>query len=172
MSSFGRKSESVKATINPLLAMLCDNVVKYFDISLINGLRRRPEQNRLYDVGLSQKQWPYSNHNVKDEDAPFPDNLSMAVDATPYPIPEGWGDLRSQNAFARDLEWKERVKFYQMMAVFKFEWARLKEKYANLKDYELRFGADWDGDNDFRDQTFDDLPHIELKKIANTLSDN
>lgn len=165
MPSFGRKSESVKATLNPFLAALCDNVVEYFDISLINGLRLRPEQNRLYDLGLSQKKWPDSKHNVKDEDAPFPDNLSMAVDVTPYPIPEGWGDLRSQNAFARDLEWKERVKFYQMVAIFKYEWARMQKTYAGMQGYKLRFGADWDGDNDYRDQGFDDLNHIELVKI-------
>ena len=29
---------------------------------------------------------------------------------------------------------------------------------------ELRWGGDWDGDFDRHDQTFDDLPHLELKR--------
>lgn len=165
MPSFGRKSSAVKETLHPYLALLCDAVVEFYDISLIQGLRRKAEQNRLYSLGLSQKQWPDSNHNVEDENAPSPDNLSMAVDATPFPIPEGWGDLKSQHAFARDLEWKERVKFYQMVAIFKYEWARMQTQYVGLQGYKLRFGADWDGDGDYRDQKFDDLPHVELVKI-------
>ena len=165
MPSFGRKSLEVRATINPWLALLCDGVVKFFDITLIQGIRSKEEQNELYGLGLSQLQWPDSNHNA-DETAAFPDNLSMAVDVSPFPIPEGWGDLKSKMILARDLQWKERVKFYQMMAVFKFEFAMMKDQYEELKNYELRFGADWDGDNDFRDQTFDDLPHIELIKIS------
>jgi peptidoglycan L-alanyl-D-glutamate endopeptidase CwlK len=31
-------------------------------------------------------------------------------------------------------------------------------------EHHIRWGGDWDGDQDFRDQTFDDLAHFELIK--------
>lgn len=165
MPKFGRKSQAVLETIHPYLGMVCDEVVRYNDISLLIGKRSKAEQDRLFAIGASKKQWPDSKHNVKDKNAKFPNDLSWAVDAAPYPIPEGWGDLKSQGKDARDLEWKERVKFYQMVALFKFAFAQLRAAGRIPAEYILRFGADWDGDNDFRDQTFDDLPHIELIKV-------
>ena len=165
MPSFGKKSRLVKETIHPHLSLLCDHVVEFFDITLLEGRRSKESQDELYLSGKSQKLWPESKHNVIDEDAPYPDNLSMAVDVAPWPIPEGWGDLISQEPIARDLQWKERVKFYMMVAVFKFAWAKMQKDNAELKRFKLRFGADWDGDNDLRDQTFDDLPHIELIEV-------
>lgn len=33
---------------------------------------------------------------------------------------------------------------------------------ARSLGYDLRWGGDWDGDRDFEDQTFIDLPHFEL----------
>lgn len=164
MPDFGRKSTEIRATINPVLGLLCDGVVKYHDISLIRGRCGKAEQNRLFDLGLSKLQWPHSNHNA-NEYSPFPDNLAMAVDAVPFPVPKGWGELRSKTTMARDIEWKERVKFYMMVAVFKYEWAQLQNKYKALREYKLRCGADWDGDNDFNDQNFDDLCHFEIVKI-------
>ncbi len=164
MPNFGRKSQEIKSTINPMLALLCDNVVKYFDITLIQGRRGKTEQNNLFADKLSQLQWPDSKHNA-DEFAQYPDDLSMAVDVAPWPIPFKWGDLKSRKVVARDLQWKERVKFYQMVAIFKYEWARIQDNNLSARNYELRFGADWDSDNDYRDQSFDDLPHIELEKV-------
>jgi len=174
MPKFGKKSSRIKATIHPYLALLCDNVVKYFDIALVNGLREKEEQNSLFEKKLSKLKWPLSKHNALPENK-FPDNLSKAVDVTPFPIPEKWGLLPGLNADKapitnEDLErinfaWKERVKFYQMAAVFKFVWSMLQESNPALKSFRLRFGIDWDGDSDFRDQEFDDLLHIELEEV-------
>ena len=161
MPSYGKKSLQIRSTIHPVLARLCDAVIKYYDHSLIYGIRIEEEQNDLFSRGLSKLAWPLSKHNA-DPLAPFPKNLSLAVDVAPYPIPEGWGDLKSRIILARDLEWKERVKFYELMAVFEFEWRRLKETYKGLEKYSLRFGKDWDGDHDYSDQDFDDLVHLEV----------
>jgi|TARA_R100000951_G_scaffold1557_5_gene3276 peptidoglycan L-alanyl-D-glutamate endopeptidase CwlK len=63
---------------------------------------------------------------------------SLAVDIAPYPI-----------------DWTDVNRFYFLGGVIK----------ATAKElgYDLRWGYDWDGDGDFKDQTFNDGPHFELK---------
>lgn len=157
MPSYGKASMNARATLHDVLKELCDRVVSYYNISLLVGHRPKSEQNKAFDSGKSSKQWPYSKHNRLP---------SLAVDAAPYPIPENWGDLDGKTLHARDLDWKERVKFYEMIAVFRFCWQQMLDAYPELANkYRLRFGADWDGDGDYRDQNFDDLPHIELVEI-------
>jgi hypothetical protein len=164
MPSFGKKSIKVKATLNPYLQMTCEYVIESFDISLLEGRRGKERQNSLFDLKKTNAKWPNGKHNA-DENAPFPDNLSMAVDAVPWPIPESWGELKSETIQTRDAEWLERVKFYQMTAVFKAAWARVQKEAPFSRKYRMRFGNDWDSDNDYTDQTFNDLVHVELELI-------
>lgn len=154
MPDFGMKSSEVLNTLHPVLQILCNRVVEHYDITLLTGHRNKEDQNKAFHNGVSSKMWPESRHNTLP---------SMAVDPSPWPIPEGWGDLDSKTPFARDLDWKERVKFYEMVAVFRFAWSQLCAERPEIADnYTLRFGADWDGDGDYRDQKFDDLVHIEI----------
>ena len=62
---------------------------------------------------------------------------SMAVDIAPYPI-----------------DWADTSRFYFM--------AGLIRQAAHDLGIKVRLGADWDGDGSFADQTFHDLPHVEL----------
>lgn len=62
---------------------------------------------------------------------------SLAVDAVPVPI-----------------NWNDREKFYYFAGIVKGVAAQLGIK--------IRWGGDWDGDNDLHDQTFFDLVHFEL----------
>ena len=62
---------------------------------------------------------------------------SHAVDAAPYPI--DWNDLK---------------RLYYFAGIVK--------GIASQKKIAIRWGGDWDGDNDFKDQTFNDLVHFEL----------
>jgi molybdopterin-guanine dinucleotide biosynthesis protein len=63
---------------------------------------------------------------------------SMAVDVAPYPV-----------------NWQDRERFYYL--------AGLVRAVADQMGIKVRWGGDWDQDQDFRDQTFDDLCHFELK---------
>lgn len=63
---------------------------------------------------------------------------SMAVDSALWPVPE-WEDLKS---------------FYYFAGVVK--------GIAMLMNIPIRWGGDWDSDNDLNDQTFNDLLHFEL----------
>jgi len=62
---------------------------------------------------------------------------SIAVDVAPYPI--NWDDL---------------ARFYYFAGIVK--------GIAFEMGIELRFGGDWDGDLEVKDQNFNDLPHFEL----------
>jgi peptidoglycan L-alanyl-D-glutamate endopeptidase CwlK len=62
---------------------------------------------------------------------------SLAVDVAPYPI--NWND-------------KERFYFF----------AGYVKAMADQMGIKIRWGGDWDGDTNVRDQTFMDLPHYEL----------
>lgn len=68
-----------------------------------------------------------------------PDGYSHAVDAMPFPI--DWNNTSRNYLFAG---------FIKGLAV--------------SMGINIRMGADWDGDFETKDQTFNDTPHFELKK--------
>jgi len=159
MAEFGTTSRQRLNTTHPLIQELCQRVVAVFDITIICGHRTKPEQEAAYLASASTKRWPSSKHNA------IP---SEAIDVAPWPLPNDWGDLKSMFPQERDKAWKERVKFYQMVTAFKICWQQLCDDFPEIgENFELRFGADWDGDNDYRDQTFDDLVHIEIVEKTN-----
>tara|TARA_R100000808_G_scaffold19230_1_gene41824 strand:- start:1371 stop:1760 length:390 start_codon:yes stop_codon:yes gene_type:complete len=63
---------------------------------------------------------------------------SIAVDVAPYPI-----------------DWEDRERFSYFAGFVKGVAWRL--------NIPIRWGGDWDGDNDLSDNNFDDLVHFELK---------
>ena len=81
MPKFGKKSKSRLRTCDDELQSLFNEVVKYFDCSVLVGYRGRNEQNTAYESGHSQVEWPNGKHNK---------NPSVAVDVAPYPI--DWDD--------------------------------------------------------------------------------
>jgi len=154
MAEFGKVSQKNLITTHPIMQELCQRVVIVFDITILYGHKDKPTQNAAFLSGASKKKWPDSTHNSLP---------SMAVDVAPWPIPENWGDLKSMFPQERDLAWKERVKFYQMVTAFQICWQQLCDDFPEIgENFDIRFGADWNGNNNFRDQTFDDLVHIEI----------
>lgn len=138
MPSFGKRSRERLNTCHPLLVQLCEEVVAHFDISVIEGARSKERQDDLFAQGWTKLRGGESKHNATNPETGEPE--SQAVDVVPYPFePEDWEDTR---------------KFYVMAGHFQAAAARL--------GIEIRWGGDWDGDGSFRDQTFHDLPHIEL----------
>jgi len=132
MPSFGRKSSENLNQCHPDLRRLFQEVVVKMDCSITCGIRRREDQEKAFDAGKSSKRWPDSKHNVEIES-----ELSMAVDAPPYPI--NWNDL---------------PRFYMFVGYVK--------RVADELGVRIRCGADWDMDGYTEDQRFHDLPHFEL----------
>lgn len=62
---------------------------------------------------------------------------SLAADVVPYPI-----------------DWNDLTRFYHFGGYVK--------AMAESIGIKIRWGGDWDGDFDFKDQNFHDLPHFEL----------
>jgi peptidoglycan L-alanyl-D-glutamate endopeptidase CwlK len=81
MPRFGKKSKLRLRTCDDELQNLFNEVVKYFDCSVLVGYRGRNEQETAFESGYSQVKWPNGKHNKKP---------SVAVDVAPYPI--DWDD--------------------------------------------------------------------------------
>ena len=81
MPKFSKTSKDRLITCEEELQTLFNEVVKYFDCSVLVGYRGRNEQDTAYESGHSKVKWPNGKHNQKP---------SVAVDVAPYPI--DWDD--------------------------------------------------------------------------------
>jgi hypothetical protein len=85
------------------------------------------------------------------------------VHFVPYPI--DWGDdelRRAVAAKANSSVRKLRVREYAKVIGRFYLLAGIIVSTAQFAGVSLRWGGDWDGDFEIRDQTFDDLAHFEL----------
>lgn len=137
MPSFGKSSKDRLITCHPILQELMWRTVEERDCSITCGHRNEVDQNQVYEKRLSRVRWPNSKHNSLP---------SMAVDVVPWPE-----------------KWESESAFLDLYEVIRDSWASMVAENLT-EDYCLRWGGDWDGDGDRKDQTFDDLPHWELVK--------
>lgn len=131
MFKFSENSKTKLSQCCPELQMLFSTVIRYYDCTILCGHRNQQDQDEMFRTGKSKLQWPESRHND------FP---SSAVDVVPYPI--NWS-----------MEPKNLARYYHFAGFVK--------AIAQTMGYKVRWGGDWSGDNNFADQTFDDLPHWE-----------
>lgn len=153
MATFGESSKNKLATCEKDLQTIFNKVVENFDNTIVYGHRTPEEQMELFKQGRAfiNGSWVIvdkskvvtfkdgtkekSNHNY------YP---SHAVDATPFPI-----------------DWKDHKRLYYFAGIVMGVARQLKEEGKITHD--LRWGGDWDSDNDMKDQTFMDDCHFELK---------
>jgi len=133
MPSFSKASQSKLNTCEDDLIRLFNEVIKSWDCTIIQGHRTLQEQEQNLRNGSS------TTLNSKHLSSP-----SEAVDVSPYPIPENWGEGNA----------KEMAEFYYFAGYVK--------GIADCLDINIRWGGDWDSDKDLSDQEFDDLVHWEL----------
>ena len=93
--TWSNKSLQVRATLDPRLQVMVNELLKYMDVSLIWGHRTKEQQDELYPR-YSRVQWPNSKHNS------YP---SLAVDMQPYPYPTNENDLRAALGYMAGLCW-------------------------------------------------------------------
>ena len=89
MPRFGSRSRRNLNTCNEDLQELFNEVIKFFDCTVIQGHRGKEEQNKYFDEGKSKVKYPNGRHNA---------NPSNAVDVVPYPI--DWKDTDRMYYFA------------------------------------------------------------------------
>ena len=99
MSVFSATSKAKLATCDVRLQSIMNEVVKYFDCTILCGHRDEDGQEEAVRTGKSKLHWPNSKHNA------IP---SLAVDVAPYPV--NWKDKAQ---FARLAGHIERVAFQQ-----------------------------------------------------------
>lgn len=136
MPAFSKTSKAKLDTCDPRLVEIFEEVVKHVDCTILEGARDKETQDEYYRTGRSQVQWPNSKHNVRDGE------LSKAVDCVPY--------FRN----APHVRWDDTASFYWF--------AGFVQAIAISKGYKLRWGGNWDMDDEFHDQSFMDLPHYEV----------
>jgi len=152
MASFGVSSKGRLLTCSLALQALFNRVVYKYDCSIMEGHRDEETQNKYFDQKKSKVRWPDGKHNTKP---------SSAVDAGPYihgtgipwpQVPDDWNDKP-----ARDLYVKQMMQFAHFGGYV--------QGTAEVMDIPIRWGGDWDKDNDLRDNKFDDLVHFELVEV-------
>lgn len=148
MATYGESSKRRLATATDRLQGVFNSVIQIIDNAILVGHRSEPDQTAAYAEGRSKVKWPNSKHNSQP---------SRAIDAAPYPI--DWAPLPSQEELRHWtkgdlLEWaKQYARFYYL--------AGCVLGVAFEQGVPIRWGGDWDMDEDFTDQTFDDLVHFE-----------
>ena len=136
---YGKGSLVALKGVHPDLVRLFEDVLKEIDHTIIQGLRTKEEQDRLFNEGKSK---------LKGNDPSAKHVYGLAVDVAPYPV------IFPENTKTRGDLIKAYGRFYFFAGFVK---AKAKEM-----DIKVRWGGDWDGDYDFSDQSFDDLVHFEL----------
>lgn len=123
------------------LQLIFSTALQGWDHTILTGHRGKDEQNRKYLSGESKVQWPNSKHNS---------DPSMAIDAAPWPIPKKWGEGNRNE--------------YEKFRYFAFYVLGIADTLLQAGEitHSLRWGGDWDSDNDVTDQDFNDLVHFEL----------
>lgn len=130
--NFSTRSKRKLETVDKRLQLVANRVIDIVDFTVLEGVRGKDRQNRLFKEGKSKLEWPESKHNVID-----PASNAKAFDLAPYPI-----------------DWNNSRRFYYLAGIVK--------AVAHEMGIKIRWGGDWDSDNDFSDQDFNDLVHFEL----------
>ena len=138
MPKFSQTSFSRLSTCHIELQTLFYEIIRTYDCTILQGFRNEADQHAAFLSGASQKDWPHGKHNS---------NPSMAVDVLPYPV-----SLSESPA--------NLCRIYHFCGFVLGTAQRLKEE--GKMTYSIRWGGDWDGDRDFKDQNFNDLAHFEL----------
>ena len=136
-NTFSTKSLDRLHGVHPALVDLCFAILQVHDITVVYGKRSIAEQLILFNKGLSKTM--VSKHLQQE------DGFAHAVDLCPYPI-----------------DWEDTKRFYYLAGMM----LALAPRYLPA-NYTLRWGGDWDSDNDLDDQTFMDLVHFELIETTN-----
>ena len=88
MPRFSNRSKRNLATCHPDIQRLCNEAIKYFDFTVLEGHRGQDAQHKAFVEGRSKLDWPRGKHNS------FP---SKAVDLALYPV--NWNDEKTWHYF-------------------------------------------------------------------------
>lgn len=115
MPKFSRASAQRLATCHADIRRVCENVIKTYDITILEGHRNKTDQEQYFSQGKSQLHYPHSKHNSLP---------SLAVDVAPYPV-----------------DWSDTARFCTMWEVFRAVAQQLRECGEITSHFE--WGGNW-----------------------------
>lgn len=151
--SFGKRSQVNLDTCHKDIQYILNELIKIYDFTVISGIRTTEEQKALFADGKTKLDGINKKSKHQGREDSEGNIVSFAVDIMPW--------KKGTNAFSGHE--KDNRRFYTMMGMVKAIAARLLEE--GKISHTVRFGLDWNGDDTYKDQTFDDLPHFELVEI-------
>lgn len=121
---------------HPLLQKVFLLVPQHADIIILDAQRGKEAQEKAVREKHSTVHFGNSAHNY------FP---ALAFDVVPDHDPR---------LAVRDIDWSHTPQFYRLAAII----------YACAEEVgvPITWGGDWDGDKNYRDQSFTDFPHWQL----------
>jgi peptidoglycan L-alanyl-D-glutamate endopeptidase CwlK len=135
MATLGVRSKEVLATCHADIQAVVNEAIREIDFTVVCGRRGREEQEKAVAGGKSKLHYPASKHNVE------PPGLALAVDLAPY----------------RDgaIQWNDIQAFIFLAGIIK--------GIALTKGIKIRWGGDFNRNNNTHDDRFMDMPHFELE---------
>lgn len=137
MPRYSKASLAALGECDPRLQKVFLELIKHFDVKILEGHRTVAEQQKLYAQGRSTSgeivtQIDGVNRKGKHNYLP-----SKAVDIAPWPI-----------------NWTDTERFVYAAGFIK--------GIAASMGIQLRWGGDWDQDTEVRDERFRDIGHFEV----------
>ena len=150
--NFGTASQSQLVTMHHDLRIIANDAIEIFDFSAHQGTRTVEEQIR--NIRREVSKTLDSRHIPRDEEGNYDPNLPCSAgDFLPYTKGvNAW----PQDSDSRKVRQKKAHRFYYMQGIFL--------TIAKSHKIEIIQGVDWDMDGNFFDQSFDDLPHLQLAR--------
>ena len=121
MPKFSKVSRERLNSCHPDIVRVCEELIKQYDFSVLEGFRGEKEQNKAFDKGTSNVRYPNSAHNKTP---------SLAVDIAPYPI--DWLNLG---------RFREMIYRFDAVACLLRERGEIKSRFV--------YGAFWETLKDF-----------------------
>ncbi len=115
------------------LQRIAHAVIQAVDFRVICGVRGESEQTAAFNSGSSEKEYPNSKHNKVP---------SLAVDIVPY------------HRLAPHVRWKDTDSFIYLAGHVLMA--------AQMMGFVVRWGRDWNQNDDLTDENFFDYAHFEL----------
>lgn len=143
LSKIGQKR---RQELDPRLQKVIDCVLELMNVAVLCGHRNKEDQDLAFAQKRSKTPWPRSKHNSLP---------SRAVDMAPY-FNEMPNIRWPSNAIMQNPDAQVFARYAYMVG--------LARGIASQQGVKLRSGMDWDSDGEIADNSFNDLPHLEINE--------
>lgn len=146
MPKFGKRSLGLLEQCHPDLQKVLKEVIKYFDFTILDStIRTEEEQKKFVKEGKSKT---LNSKHLKRIVPEYGKEYSFAVDVAPYFLT------------TPHIIWEDRESFC-LLAGYILGIANYLYEKGEI-EHRIRFGGDWNRNNDTKDEKFSDLPHFEI----------